>query len=56
MFTILIDWGGVKEEGEEQEDQTSRFLVGGSVSKTTPTPKQLACSSLTHVQQLSEGV
>ena len=48
---------GVKEEEEsEQEDESSRFLVEGSVSKTTPTPQQLACSSLTHVQQVCEGV
>ena len=44
-----------KEEGE-QEDQSSGSLVGGCVFTTTPTPQQLACSTLTHVQQLSEGV
>ena len=45
-----------EEEEEEPEDQFSGSSVGGCVSTTTPTPQQLACSTPTHVQQLSEDV
>ena len=51
-----LDGGEVMEEEEEEhEDQSSGSLVGGCMSTTTPTPQQLACSTPTHVQQLSEG-